>query len=219
MNLYERQNNTLRVVPEGEIIYKYEKDVQRGIYMKCIKCGAELTSEMFACGMCFSCRCSISESKEAFEMEQSRIKAEAALAIQQQNQQRKEELAQKLQEEQHMYAERLKNHMLTTGFSFEGYGITEYLGIVTGETVMGTGYFSDIGASISDLLGAEASEYSEKLRTAKQAVLKIMVKNSTDLGGNAIIGISYELMTFSGNMMGVSVTGTSVKIDKLSDDV
>ena len=84
---------------------------------------------------------------------------------------------------------------------------------------MRTGHFSDIDASISDLFGAEASEYSEKLRAAKQAVLKIMVKNSTDLDGNAIIGISYELMAFSINMMGVSVTGTSVKIDKLSDDV
>ncbi|MCI8889251.1 MAG: heavy metal-binding domain-containing protein [Hungatella sp.] len=186
--------------------------------MKCIKCGAELTSEMFACGMCFSCGCSISESKEAFEMEQSKIKAEADLAIQQQNQQRKEELAQKLQEEQRIYAERLKNHMLTTGFSFEGYSIAEYLGIVTGETVVGTGYFSDIGASISDFFGAEAPEYSQKLRVAKQAVLNIMIKNSTDLGGNAIIGISFELMTFSGNMMGVSVTGTSVKVNKHSDN-
>ena len=108
--------------------------------------------------------------------------------------------------------------MLTTGFSFEGYHISEYLGIVTGETIMGTGYFSDLSASISDLFGVEASEYSEKLRAAKQAVLKIMIKNSTDLGGNAIIGISYELMTFSGNMMGVSVTGTAVRAEKYSDN-
>ncbi len=182
--------------------------------MKCIKCGAELTSEMFACGMCFSCGCSISESEEAFEIEQSKIKAEA----EQRKQQQKEELARKSQEEQRMYTERFKNHMLTTGFSFEGYSITEYLGIVTGEIVVGTGYFSDIGASISDFFGAESPEYSEKLRVAKQAVLKIMTKNSTDIGGNAIIGISYEHMTFSGNMMGVSVTGTSVKVDKNSDN-
>ena len=182
--------------------------------MKCIKCGSELTSEMFACGMCFSCGCSISESEEAFKIEQAQLKAEADLALQQQ----KEERERKSQEEQRMYAERFKSHMLTTGFSFEGYRIAEYLGIVTGETVMGTGCFSDIGASISDLFGAEASEYSEKLRSAKQAVLKIMIKNSTDLGGNAIIGISYELMTFSGNMMGVSVTGTSVKVNKYSDN-
>ena len=182
--------------------------------MKCVKCGAELTSEMFACGMCFSCGCSISESEEAFEIEQARIKAEADFAIQQQQ----EELERKSQEEQRMYAERFKNHMLTPGFSFEGYHISEYLGIVTGETIMGTGYFSDLSASISDLFGVEASEYSEKLRAAKQAVLKIMIKNSTDLGGNAIIGISYELMTFSGNMMGVSVTGTAVRAEKYSDN-
>lgn len=183
--------------------------------MKCIKCGAELTSEMFACGMCFSCGGSISESEEAFEIEQSKLKAEAEQRKQQQKQQQKEELARKSQEEQRMYTERFKNHMLTTGFSFEGYSITQYLGIVTGEIVVGTGYFSDIGASISDFFGAEAPEYSEKLRVAKQTVLNIMIKNSTDLGGNAIIGISYELMTFSGNMMGVSVTGTSVKVNNL----
>lgn len=193
--------------------------------MKCIKCGAELTSEMFACGMCFSCGCSISESEEAFEIEQSKLKAEVEQRKQQQKQQQKEELTRKAleeqrihQEEQRIYTERFKNHMLTTGFSFEGYSISEYLGIVTGETIMGTGYFSDLSASISDLFGVEASEYSEKLRSAKQAVLKIMTKNSTDIGGNAIIGISYELMTFSGNMMGVSVTGTSVKVDKNSDN-
>ena len=181
--------------------------------MKCIKCGAELTSDMFSCGMCFSCGCPISESEEAFEIEQSKTKAAVELAMQQEKQWQKEELARKSQEEQRLYVERLKNHMLTTGFSFEGYHITEYLSIVTGETVMGTGYFSDIGASISDLFGAEASAYSEKLRTAKRDVLNIMIKHSTDLGGNAIIGISYGFMTFSGNMIGVSVTGTSVKVN------
>lgn len=59
--------------------------------MKCIKCGSELTSEMFACGMCFSCGCSISESEKAFKIEQTQLKAEADLALQQQ----KEEQARK----------------------------------------------------------------------------------------------------------------------------
>lgn len=186
--------------------------------MKCIECGTELTDEMFVNGVCFSCGCPIVKSEKAFEIEQSRImakaKAEEALAAQK----HQEELMRKAQETQKLYDERLNNHMLTTGFSFEGYCIYEYCGIVTGETIMGTGYFSDIGASISDFFGVESVEYSEKLRSAKQAVLKTMIKNSTDLGGNAIIGISYELMTFSGNMMGVSVTGTSVKVNKHSDD-
>ncbi len=181
--------------------------------MKCIKCGADLTDDMFSCGMCFSCGCAISESEEAYQVERARIKAKTELVLRQQ----KEDLARKSQEEQRMYAERFKNHMFTTGFSFEGYRIVEYLGIVTSETVMGTGYLSDICASVSDFFGAEASEYSEKLRVAKQTVLKTMIKNSTDLGGNAIIGISYGFMAFSGNMMGVSVTGTSVKVERYPD--
>ena len=40
-----------------------------------------------------------------------------------------------------------------------------------------------------------------------------------DTDNLAIIGISYGFMTFSGNMMGVSVTGTSVKIEKCVDDL
>lgn len=178
--------------------------------MKCTSCRTDLTSEMFAAGMCFSCGCSIHESEKAYEAEQTKIKAEKDLAAHKQQ----EEIVRKAQEAQKLYSERLKNHMLTTGFSFEGYHINKYLGIVTGETIMGTGYFSDLSASISDFFGVEASEYSEKLRTAKQVVLNSMIKNSTDLGGNAIIGVSYELMTFSGNMIGVSVTGTSVNIEE-----
>ena len=75
--------------------------------MKCIKCGVELTSEMFACCMQFSCGCSICESEKAFKMEQARIKAKADFAIQQQ----KEELARKSQEEQRIYAGRFKNFL------------------------------------------------------------------------------------------------------------
>lgn len=179
--------------------------------MKCVECGSELTEEMFENHICFSCGCPIAKSEEAFKAQQSKLKAAAELEAQK----RQNEIKQKDLEAQRQYIDRLENHMLTTGFSFEGYHIDKYFGIVTGETIMGTGYFSDIGASIADFFGVEASEYSQKLHAAKQAVLNIMVKNSTDLGGNAIIGISYELMSFSGNMMGVSVTGTSVKIEKI----
>lgn len=132
--------------------------------MKCIKCGAELTSEMFACGMCFSCGYSISESEEAFEIEQARIRAEANLAIQQQ----KEELAWKSQEEQHMYAERFKNHILTTGFWFSGYDITEHLGLVSGEIYIA-------GLAWKFISSVNSTQYdtslSSKIKEAKKTLL------------------------------------------------
>ena len=43
-----------------------------------------------------------------------------------------------------------------------------------------------------------------------------MIAESVKNGGNAVIGISYEYVVFSGNMIGISVNGTSVKIEKMS---
>lgn len=51
------------------------------------------------------------------------------------------------------YNEDITKHMTTTGFNFEGYNIKAYHGVVTGEMVLGTGFFTGFGAGISDLLG------------------------------------------------------------------
>lgn len=176
--------------------------------MKCIKCGAELTSEMFACGMCFSCGCSISESEEAFKIEQSRIKAEADLAIQQQ----KEEQARKSQEEQRMYAERFKNHMLTTGFWFSGYDIIEYLGLVSGEIYIA-------GLTWKLVSSVNSTQYdtslSTRIKEAKKAAVEQMIHDSASLGGDGIIGISFTLnQSFDNSAMYISVNGTSIKMNK-----
>jgi uncharacterized protein YbjQ (UPF0145 family) len=104
--------------------------------------------------------------------------------------------------------------MLTTGYSFEGYSILNYIGIVSGESVIGTGLFSSIEAGISDFFGIESYDYSEKIKKIKNIALNDMIKQSAKCGGNAIIGISYSYIHFSGDMIGVSVNGTSVFISK-----
>lgn len=110
----------------------------------------------------------------------------------------------------------IKNHKLTTGYNFEGYNITNYIGLVSGEIVIGTGFLSDFKASIADLFGVESKAYSDKLKDAKKTALRDMIVESVKNGGNAVIGISYEYVVFSGNMIGISVNGTSVKIEKIS---
>lgn len=100
--------------------------------------------------------------------------------------------------------------------NFEGYSITDYIGLVSGEIVIGTGFLSDLKASVADLLGVESKAYSYKLKDAKTIALHEMIAESIENGGNAIIGISYEYVAFSGNMIGISVNGTSVKIEKMS---
>ena len=39
--------------------------------------------------------------------------------------------------------------------------------------------------------------------------------NCIDKGGNAIIGIDFDYITFSNNMIGVVANGTAVRIEKL----
>lgn len=180
--------------------------------MKCIKCGAELSSEMFACGMCFSCGCPISESEEAFEIEQSKMRTAAELEMQQQKQQQKEELLQKSKEEQSMYADRLKNHMLTTGSWFSGYDITEYLGLVSGEIYI-------TGLAWKFIFSANSTQFdtslSSKIKEAKKAAVEQMILDSASLGSNGIIGISFTLnQLYDNSAMYISVNGTSIKMNK-----
>lgn len=171
--------------------------------MKCSNCGNELTPDMFSNGMCFSCGCSTSDSEKAFNEQQDKIKEE-----------RKKEIEQQRKTDQRQYAEATQNHMLTTGYNFEGYTILKYHGLVSGECVLGSGLLSYLEASIANTLGTETSGYSEKMRNAKQLALEDMVRQSVALGGNSIIGISYSISNLLSNMVGISVDGTSVTIEK-----
>lgn len=73
-------------------------------------------------------------------------------------------------------------------------------------------------SNISDLFGVESEAYSDKIKQAKKNALDSMIKESVSKGGNAIIGISYEMITLSRDMIGVSVNGTSVIVNKKGNE-
>lgn len=116
------------------------------------------------------------------------------------------------------YQEKFESHLLTTSFEFEGYQIIKYNGLVNGDCVIGTGLIADLFSDFSDLTGSKSQTFSNKMKEIKQIAIDEMVKNSVSLGGNAIIGIQYNYITFSGkNMIGISINGTSVTIKKISE--
>ena len=167
--------------------------------MKCSNCGNELTPDMFNNGIWFSCGCPTSDSEKAFSEQQDKMKEEH----------RKETSWQK-EKNQKLYT----GHMLTTGYNFEGYTISKYHGLVSGECVIGSGLFSYLEASIANTLGTETIGYSEKMKNAKQLAVEDMIRQSVALGGNSIIGISYSVSNLLSNMIGISVDGTSVTVVK-----
>ncbi|MBQ7124261.1 MAG: heavy metal-binding domain-containing protein [Oscillospiraceae bacterium] len=109
--------------------------------------------------------------------------------------------------------EKMRGFPATTGMAFEGYKITDYLGITGGETALGTGLYADFAAAIYDIKGTESPELTDKIRKAKDLALAKLIENCKKLGANAVIGVNFELATIDSIMI-ASANGTAVRIEK-----
>ncbi len=108
----------------------------------------------------------------------------------------------------------VKHYLVSTSSYLEGYTIDEYLGVVSGHVVVGPGFFSSFNATVADWTGSEADTYTDKLDSAQEVAQRRAILKSMQLGGNALIAIDIEHTTFFRDLMGVVVTGTSVKVHK-----
>ncbi len=105
--------------------------------------------------------------------------------------------------------------IITTTPSVEGHSVENYLGIVSGEAVMGANMFKDIFAGIRDIVGGRSGAYEEELRRAKDIALHEMSENARQLGANAVLSVDldYETVGSNGSMLMVSASGTAVRLD------
>ena len=71
---------------------------------------------------------------------------------------------------------------LSTTNVIEGKPAKNYLGIVTGETIIGANIFKDLFASIRDIVGGRSGSYEKVLREAKDTALKEMEEAAIRLG-------------------------------------
>ena len=103
--------------------------------------------------------------------------------------------------------------ILTTTNSLDGYKIKEYLGLVSGETIIGANMFKDFFAGIVDIVGGRSGGYEAVLIEAKETAIEEMKEKAEQLGANAIIGIDLDYETVGkGTMLMVAASGTAVKI-------
>lgn len=103
----------------------------------------------------------------------------------------------------------------TTTNTIEGRQIREYLGLVTGEAIMGANVFRDFMAGITDLIGGRSGTYESKLADARETALQEMQDIARQQGANAVVGIDidYEVLGANNGMLMVTATGTAVKIE------
>jgi uncharacterized protein YbjQ (UPF0145 family) len=106
--------------------------------------------------------------------------------------------------------------LVVTTPSLEGRVIAQYLGLVSGEAILGANIFRDLFAGIRDIVGGRSAAYEEELRKAKNIAIGEMQEEAARLGGNAVVGVDldYETITMGsgGGMLMVSATGTAVVI-------
>lgn len=104
--------------------------------------------------------------------------------------------------------------LITTTPDVAGKQITDYLGIVTGEAIMGANLFRDLFAGIRDIVGGRSGSYEKELRKAREMALQEMEEAASALGANAVVGvdIDYEVLGEKNGMLMVSASGTAVVI-------
>jgi len=104
--------------------------------------------------------------------------------------------------------------IVTTTPTVEGKKINNYLGIVTGEAIMGANIFRDLFAGVRDIIGGRSGAYEEELGRAREIALQEMQDEAQKRGANAIVGVDldYEVLGSNGSMLMVTASGTAVQV-------
>ena len=96
--------------------------------------------------------------------------------------------------------------------TLEGKTISQYLGVVTGEAILGANIVKDIFAGITDIIGGRAGAYEKELQKARVIAFEEMDEQAKNLGANTIVGIDLDYEEVR-NMLMVTISGTAVVAD------
>ena len=103
----------------------------------------------------------------------------------------------------------------TTTHTVDGRRIRQYLGLVTGEAIMGANVIRDFIAGLTDLVGGRSGTYESKFAEARETALQEMEEEAQRKGADAVVGIDidYQVLGARNGMLMVTATGTAVKIE------
>ena len=104
--------------------------------------------------------------------------------------------------------------IITTTHSIEDHKIIEYLGICSGEAIIGANIIRDVFANVRDIVGGRTGSYETVIRSGKDTAIADMKAQALQMGGNAIVGVDldYEVVGDRGSMMMVVASGTAVLV-------
>lgn len=105
--------------------------------------------------------------------------------------------------------------ILTTTNGIENFNIQKYLGVICAQEVIGVNIFSDIIASVSDVVGGTSGTYRNRLSKIYDSAFQALEKQAAIKSANAILGISINIGEISGKskqMFMITIIGTAAVI-------
>jgi uncharacterized protein YbjQ (UPF0145 family) len=106
--------------------------------------------------------------------------------------------------------------IVSTTTAIDGSPVSEYVGVVTGEAVLGANVFRDLFAGLRDIVGGRSAGYERSLRQARETAMGEMVAEAEQMGADAVIGVDVDYESIQvgqgGSMLMVSASGTAVKL-------
>lgn len=102
--------------------------------------------------------------------------------------------------------------LIVTTDGIEGRRIVDYLGIVSGDAIVGANVFRDVFARVRDVVGGRAGGYEAALRGAKEHAIEDMIEQARAAGADAVVAVDLDYEVIGGSMLMVSANGTAVKL-------
>lgn len=98
--------------------------------------------------------------------------------------------------------------------TIEGHPIQQYVGMVTGETIMGVNMFKDMAAGFRNMIGGRSATYESELQQAYQTAINEMCQRAEAMGANAVVGVRVDYFTLGSDngMLAAIANGTAVRI-------
>lgn len=91
------------------------------------------------------------------------------------------------------------------------------IGIVTAQSVTGTGIFSDVTSTVTDLVGSQSNTYIDKIARGEMMCCSILRMKALALECNAILAADVDYAEVGGAraMLMVCMTGTAVRLQNI----
>jgi uncharacterized protein YbjQ (UPF0145 family) len=106
--------------------------------------------------------------------------------------------------------------IVSTTTAIDGRPVSEYVGVVTGEAVLGANVFRDLFAGLRDIVGGRSAGYERSLRQARETAIGEMVAEAEQMGADAVVGVDVDYESIQvgqgGSMLMVSASGTAVRL-------